>query len=895
MGALAQRMRAPIATPDRRVRVFVSSTLQELAPERRTARAAIEGVRLTPVMFELGARPHPPRELYRAYLAQSDVFVGVYWQRYGWVAPGETVSGLEDEYALSGDRPKLIYVKAPAPDREARLEELLQRIQADDRASYKTFTDSAELAELLADDLAVLLTERFTAQEQVSSPGLRPAALPVPLNRMIGRDADRDGVVGRYGDGARLVTLTGPGGIGKTRLALDVAAALQHDLFDGAWFVDLAAESEPSRVLGAVASALGVRSSGRRALLDVLADQLTGRRALLLLDNLEHLLPAAPDVGRLLAAVPDLGVLATSRTVLRLRGEQEWPLAPLAVPTPDDSTLASGVADSPAVQLFVARAVEVNPGFVLTAENAADVGEICRRLDGIPLAIELAAARVRMLPPSALRDRLGQRLDLDSGLVDLPERQRTLRSTLDWSYRLLDPPERLLLTRLSVFPGGWTLRAAEAMAATDGGTSGTSDVVTLVSSLVDKSLVSPDDGASAGPRFRMLGVIRQYAEERLDELSERKAALDRMTEVITAFVQEVGAGLRTGFHRGAALVDDELDNIRLAWRHAVEIDDAETAYAIATPLAYYFWARSLMQEAVELADAVAALPSASRLDPAARGRLLWGRATSFFSMGRPEGADAMLTEALSMAEVAGDEELAIRARVSLSYLATEAEIPRLRTALEDGVAWYRRRGELMGAAYTLSALGQLLMQSGEVADVAAVYQECLRLGEQIDNEHLQTLALHQLGFDALLHGQPDRARAMFDSSLAANEGLLDQEGVSYCLDGFAVVARMEGGMGKAARLHAAAGRLRGSLGISAWPVLRQFHDEGVAAVRSALGVDQFEGEWAAGLQMRPAEALAHARQDRPDVLAAPDRPATAADGGPPRGVRQTSSRSDQPE
>ncbi|MGK5114419.1 MULTISPECIES: ATP-binding protein [unclassified Geodermatophilus] len=859
----------------------MSSTLEELAPERRTARAAVEGVRLTPVMFELGARPHPPRELYRAYLAQSDVFVGIYWQRYGWVAPGEAVSGLEDEYALSGDRPKLIYVKAPAPDREPRLGELLQRIQADDRASYKTFSDGAELAELLADDLAVLLTERFTAREQVSSPGLRPAALPVPLTRMIGRDTDRDGVVARFRDGARLVTLTGPGGIGKTRLALDVAAALQHDLFDGVWFVDLAAESDPSRMLGAIASALGVRASGRRALRDVLADQLTGRRALLLLDNLEHLPSAATDVGRLLAAVPDVGVLATSRTVLRLRGEHEWPLAPLAVPTAEDSLRAPDVAASPAVQLFVARAVEVNPSFVLTAENAGDVGEICRRLDGIPLAIELAAARVRMLPPSALRDRLGQRLDLDSGLVDLPERQRTLRSTLDWSYRLLDPPERLLLTRLSVFPGGWTLRAAEAMAGTDG-SSGPADVVTLVSSLVDKSLVTADDGASAAPRFRMLGVIRQYAEERLDERSERKAALDRMAQVVMSFVQEVGAGLRTGFHRWAPLVDDELDNVRLAWRHAVEVDDAETAYAIATPLAYYFWARSLIPEVLELADAVAALPSASRLDPAARGRLLWGRATSFFSMGRPEGAAAMLAEALRMAEDAGDEELAIRARVSLSYLATEVQIPQLRTALEDGVAWFRRRGELMGAAYTLSALGQLLMRTGEVAGVAAVFQECLGLGEQIDNEHLQTLALHQLGFDALLHGQPDRARTMFDRSLAANEGLLDQEGVSYCLDGFALIARMEGRMATAARLHAAAERIRGSLGLSAWPALRRFHDDGVAAVRSALGVDQFEREWRAGLQLRPVDALAHARQDRPDVSAAEDGPATAVHGGPPR-------------
>ncbi|WP_448628624.1 DUF4062 domain-containing protein [Geodermatophilus sp. URMC 64] len=854
---MTQLAPAPITTPDRRVRVFVSSTLEELGPERRTARAAIEGIRLTPVMFELGARPHPPRELYRAYLAQSDVFVGIYWQRYGWVAPGETVSGLEDEYLLSGDRPKLIYVKTPAPGREPRLGELLRRIQADDRASYKSFADGAELAELLADDLAVLLTERFTAEQPEPSPGLRPSPFPVPPTPMIGRDADREGVLRRFRDGARLVTITGPGGIGKTRLALEVAAVLRQELFAGAWFVDLAAEPEATGVLASVAAALGLRSPGRADLVDALADQLAGRRALLVLDNFEHLLPAAPDLARLVAAVPDLGVLVTSRTVLRLRGEQEWPLVPLAVPTQEDCTRPSSVALSPAVQLFVARAAEADPRFALTSDNAADVGEICRRLDGIPLALELAAARVRMLPPSALVERLGQRLDLDGGLVDLPARQRTLRSTLDWSYRLLDAPERSLLARLSVFPGGWTLRTAEAMA--EGGEP--VDVLALLSSLVDKSLVTTDDRAAAGPRFRMLGVVRQYAQERLDESGGQGPALDRLADVMTSFVEEAGAGLRSAFHRWAARVDDELDNIRVAWRRALETDDAETAYGIGMQLAYYLWARNLIPEVLELVDAVMALPSASRLDAPARGRLLWGRATSDYSMGHMERAGALLTEALRIAEDAGDRELAVRARVTLSYLASGDDVPPLRAALADGARWFRQRGDLMSAAYTLAALGQLAMRSGDTAGATEAFEDCRRLGEQIDNEHLQTLALHQLGFAALFDGDADRARALFDRSLAANTGMLDQEGVTYCLDGLAAVARTEGRMRTAARLHAAAARLRDRLRISTWPFLRPVSDEGIAALRSVLGADGFEREWAAGLQLRPADALAQAREE----------------------------------
>jgi hypothetical protein len=216
---------APL-TPDRRVRVFISSTLQELATERKAARDAVTRLRLTPVMFELGARPHPPRELYRAYLAQSDVFVGIYWRRYGWVAPGEPVSGLEDEYLLSGDRPKLIYVKA-ADDREPRLEALLHRVQADDRAAYKPFDRAEELADLVADDLAVLLTERFAAPAGLSagpSPGLRAGHLPVPTTGLVGRDAEVAVVIDLLArPDVRMVTVAGPGGIGKTRLALEVA------------------------------------------------------------------------------------------------------------------------------------------------------------------------------------------------------------------------------------------------------------------------------------------------------------------------------------------------------------------------------------------------------------------------------------------------------------------------------------------------------------------------------------------------------------------------------------------------------------------------------------------------------------------------------------------------
>src|SRR5262252_6986102 len=263
-----------IRTPDQRVRVFVSSTLDELAPERAAAREAITQLRLTPVLFESGARPYPPRELYRAYLAQSDIFVGLYWQRYGWIAPGMEVSGLEDEYQLAGEKPKLIYVKMPAPAREPRLQALLDRIRAEETASYQKFATPDDLRERLANDLAQLLTERFTGPPQTAVQA-RPAPLPVPRSRLIDREQELalvQELVQRADVG--LVTLTGPGGVGKTRLAIQVAAALASQFADGAAFVGLSSLTDPNLVEPTVARALQVPEADGQALADRLREYL---------------------------------------------------------------------------------------------------------------------------------------------------------------------------------------------------------------------------------------------------------------------------------------------------------------------------------------------------------------------------------------------------------------------------------------------------------------------------------------------------------------------------------------------------------------------------------------------------------------------------------------------
>jgi len=583
-----------------------------------------------------------------------------------------------------------------AAERQPRLTEMLARVEADDRASYKRFDNADDLAELLADDMAVLLTERFARPVPAAALGRRPAPLPAPPTPIIGREDEIAAVVALLRDpDVHLVTLIGPGGIGKTRLAIEVAREMSTAGAvdpDEVSFIDLAAVRDAAGWAEAVTAILGIRPEGTRPVLDMLIDRLQGRRLLLVLDNVEQLVAAASDLGTLLAACPDLTVLVTSRIVLRLRGEHEIALAPLPTPSAGPQADAETIGRSAAVQLLVARARQVRPDFAVTSDNAAAVAELCRRLDGIPLALELAAAQLRLLTPATLLRRLGigldRSLDLAASAVDTPDRQRTLRATIQWSYSLLGVAERALLARLSVFTGSWTVEASDAVGTVDGDL----DAVDTLASLLSQSLILIDESDPAEPRFRMLNTIRAYARGQLAERGEADATIIRLTRYLARFVETVQDTLQGPDHRAASeRLDLERDEIRSAVDWALQTDDAETVGRLLSPLFIYWWSRGLLPMTSELAEQAAALPSAASLPPYASALLLGARGISMVMIGRAAEAEPLLRRTLETATSLSNRRLAAYALLGLGGALVRPAVGEACQRLDDAAGAFCER------------------------------------------------------------------------------------------------------------------------------------------------------------------------------------------------------------
>ena len=718
--------------------------------------------------------------------------------------------------------------------------------------------------------------------------------LPLQLTSFIGR-AQEIAAVERLLAGARLLTLTGPGGCGKTRLALQVAGTWADESSDSVWFVPLTALTDPALVLPAIAAALSVRESGGVPLAEALAAYLCDRAGLLLLDNFEQVLNAAPEIGTLLAACPRLKVLATSRAALHIHGEQEFPVPPLGLP---DGAATGLAADSDAVRLFVARAAAGRPDFALTAETAPTIAAICARLDGLPLAIELAAARSKVLPPAALLARLTDSPALPlltGGARDLPARQQTLRGAIAWSYDLLPPAVQALFRRLSVFAGGWTLDAADEVlgiryqaSGSDAGLAvggpGSDDIhntqyaihampnaePTLpaelvfdgLATLIDHSLVQRDEAAGGEPRFTMLATLRAFGAEQALATGEAAALAAAHAGYFMDLVRAGELQLR-GPAQGVWLdrLDRESANLRAALAWALDQESPAPALHLTGLLGWFWNGRGYFSEGRTWLERALARSSPDRRTTTLALALNWAGVLAFRQ--GDAAAHALLTESAAIFREQADAGGLAYALAVLGVVVLYGGDPaQARTLLGESVALFRLIGNSWGVALALRNLGEVAVATGDAA-AQALLGESVALFRQVGDGWGLALALNTLGQVRAVTGDAPGAAAHFRESLDLFHTLGDRQGIAWGLAALAGLAGQTGDPARATRLFSAATAVLAAISARLDPVDRTAFERNVAAAQAALAPAAWEAAWAAGHRLSLDAAIALAGEPLP--------------------------------
>jgi predicted ATPase len=663
-----------------------------------------------------------------------------------------------------------------------------------------------------------------------------PNNLTQQLNSFIGRDREMEQVRQLLAS-SRLLTLLGMGGLGKSRLSMQVAAIVLEDYPDGVWFVELAALSDPNLVPQAVASVLGVREEPGGTLMDALVRHVRDRKLLLVLDNCEHLVHECADVAkRLLQAGPQVRVLASSRDSLSVAGETVFHVTPLPVPGSDATATPDGLMRLESVRLFVDRATAAQPSFRLNARNAAAVAEICRRLDGIPLAIELAAARTRAMSVETIAARLQDRFRLltSRDRTVLP-RQQTLRALIDWSYDMLPAKERTLLQRLSVFAGGWTLEAAESVCSGD--PIGRDELIDLLGNLVEKSLVLLDPDSN---RYRMLETVRQYAAEQLGHAADASAARSRHL----SWCLELAHGARDGFvgpdaARWLTALDAERENMLAAHRWCDEADDgAALGLQLTHALKLYWYQRGLLTLGHRVTfEALARVPAAERSAQRCTALADVGQFCSF--MGRLEEAQRCLEESLAIARELGDRNRIAAAVQSLGYACqTAGDLGRARQLFDEGVELARDVGDTRQIAAALICLGQLLRQQRDFGGAEQLYREATDIARRLGDEESVGIGLLNLAMVAIECGRLQEARPLLRdavvTALATGSQMLGQA----ALDVMSGYSAADGHMESCAHYYGASEAQAVRSGLQRDPTDAGFLMPRLEAARAQLG-DRF--------------------------------------------------------
>jgi predicted ATPase/class 3 adenylate cyclase len=684
------------------------------------------------------------------------------------------------------------------------------------------------------------LRQDFPALRSLES---TPNNLPQQVSSFVGRERELADVRKMLAN-TRLLTLLGPGGLGKTRLSLHAAADAMDEHPDGVWFVELASLAEESLVPQTVASVLGVKEDSGRPVVDALTRHVNGRQLLVILDNCEHLVGACADLAKtLLEAAPRVKILASSREQLRVTGETCYPLSPLSQPQTPAATVEE-LTEYESVRLFAERATAAQPSFRLSADNAAAVVEICRQLDGIPLALELAAARVGSLAVEKIAARLSDRFRLLTGgdRTRLP-RQQTLRASIDWSYDLLDAGERATLRRLALFVGGWTLEAAEAVCA--GGEVSEGDVLDLLSRLVEKSLVVLEPG---GARYRMLETVRQYARELLVDPREETEGRIRHLRYYVALARELGPQL-TGADqaRCCALLHADRENIVAAhaWCERAP-DGASLGLGLLTPLPNYWLMRGRLQEGYRVTTEALARPDARERTPE-RARALHAAGQIAYFMGRYREAREHLTESLAIDSEASSPPKIDSTRALLGHVALALGEPAVaREHYTASLAIGRERGDKFRIANALTALAEVYFMEGELDRAEPLYEETLAIDRERGDGDGMAGSLVNLAAVSVRTGRGRRAQEMLREALAIAERIESRRAGILVLGAVIGLAALRGDWSRAARLEGATQALDREMGMHREPTEEVYLAPFLARTREALGVAAFDAAVASG-------------------------------------------------
>jgi predicted ATPase/DNA-binding winged helix-turn-helix (wHTH) protein len=678
------------------------------------------------------------------------------------------------------------------------------------------------------------------------------------------------GLLGRHNK--CLVTLTGAGGSGKTKLAQAIIGEMQPEFADGAFFIELASVNQPALVVGAIAQTLGIKESSDKSLFDMLKDFLRARSLLLVLDNFEQLLAAAAVLKELFDSAANLKILVTSRTPLRLKFEQEIVISPLAVPPRDANLSAEELTVYPAAELFAVRAQAARPNFGLNAENAPVIAEICERLDGLPLAIELAAVRVKLLSPQAILARLENSLNLlTGGARDLPSRQRTMRGAIEWSYELLDREEKFLFRRLAVFSGGFTVEAAEAIGEKELKIGENSldlpvSVLDLLTSLIDNNLLIQKELPDGNMRLRMLEVVREFALECLEANGELEILAQNHARFFLALAQEAETNF-SGEQGSEWLekLETEVDNLRAALRWSLD-NEAETGVRLAVAIREFWASHCYFTEGCSWLKAALERDNGN-VSAEVRFKLLFGLGFLTRQLGDYETSRQAHEQGLAEAEALGDKRQIAWSTRGLGAVAyRQSDFAAARKFIETSLTISRELEDKPGIANSLNSLGDLLQVEGETARARETLEEGLAILRQLGIKQFLTSSLYNLGSVAYRQRDFAASQQYFAEGLATAREFGQKSIISYCLDGFGALAVERGESEQSAQLSGAAEKLRELIGYESGPAERRFRTEYLAKVRAALDEKTFADAYEQGKTMNLDESIALVKVFDPQVV-----------------------------